>query len=189
MSCSSLFTETRENHWELRHRKAQESIEEYFLSGRKLVYKNSNNKINLPNLTPHCRSNTFLPYPTVLFSLAGRKSPQLLSISVHRNSYQCGCFAPTNPLIPAAERNSFAEKVKAKGEKLLLLSSSLAYFRPFEAKKRQPSFPRWKNTLLEQCDRPPAPKTSPPAPFSSHPPTHTQTYITPWFTHAQPVRK
>lgn len=64
---------------------AQESVKRYSLRGRKHVYS------NLPDLTPHCRSDTFLPYPTRVFSPAGRKSPQLLPISSQ------GTGTPTSP--------------------------------------------------------------------------------------------
>ena len=111
-------------------------------------------------------------------------------LSEHRNSYQRGCSTPTNPLVPAPEGNGFAEKVGAGGEKLVPLSPSLAYFSPWEAEKRQASFPRWENTPSERRNRPPAPKTSPPAPLPSH--THTYRHslcFTHTHTHTQPVRK
>lgn len=154
------------------------------MSRRKLVYS------NLPDLTPHCRSDTFLPYPTVLFSLAGRESPQLLPISS-----QC-TGTPTSEtasllqtlLFQLQRGTALQRKLEPKERSQSPLSPSLAYFSPCEAKKRQASFPRWENTPLERRDRPPAPKRRPPAPLSSLPHTHTHIY-TLCFTHTQPVRK
>ncbi len=96
------------------------------MRSRKHVYSNS------PDLTPHCRSDTFLPYPTGWEKISSAAAHLLTE---HRNSYQPDCFPPTNPLVPAPEGNGFAsvvraEKVGAGGEKLVPLSLSLAYFSP-----------------------------------------------------------
>lgn len=80
---------------------------------------------NLPDLTPHCRSDTFLPYPTLCCS--ARLGENLLSccpsplgaqeLLPARLAWLLASLLQT-PLVPAPE--GFAEKVGAGGEKLAL---------------------------------------------------------------------
>lgn len=132
---------------------------------------------DLPDLTPHCRSNTFLFQQTPPFSPAGRTSPQLLPISSTSTGTPASLeesFTPTNPCVPATNGNVLGPNRGRQSCRrqlgFLSLFFSLAYLCPREGEKRPASFPRWKNTPWELWSHPPDPKTSP-LPLS--PPTHS----------------
>lgn len=152
-------------------------------------------KTNSPDPTPHCRNNTFLPSPTALFSLAGRKKtpPQPLSISL------------TRELRPALGSNKplFAQKVGAGwggrsrcGRPELLWPTLVAARRRSHGRLSHAAgtlFFGATTTVLQPRKQPPSPAPIPhlllrppcsPLPPPTLPRTHTQTYITPRSLHA-----
>lgn len=59
--------------------------------------KGRKKKTNSPDPTPHCRNNTFLPSPTALFSLAGRKKTLLSRCPSRSHGNSDQRLAQTNP--------------------------------------------------------------------------------------------
>lgn len=151
-------------------------------------------KKNSPDLTPHCRNNTFLPSPTALFSLAGRKKPSSAAVHLAHTGTPTSAWLKQTPLCAeswswrgegvAAAAQSFSGLLwwqqRRRNHGRLSHAAGTLFFGAtttvLQPRKQPPSSPPIPHLLL----RPPCSPLPPP----TLPRTHTQTYITPRSLHA-----
>lgn len=130
---------------------------------------------DLPDLTPHCRSNTFLFQQTLPFSPAGRTSPQLLPISSTSIGTPASLeesFTPTNPCVPATNGNVLGPNRGRQSCRRQLGFLSLFFFFGLlmsqRGREKTSVFPTLKEHSLRALKPSSRPKNKPPAPLSTH---------------------